>query len=81
MSFTRPTLVDVAGAFTGVAGSPACMSNVGVTGRFAESLANWIRPLAEQLKAFDVIGTKPSRGLLCRRRGTRAGDARRRKYD
>ena len=42
MSLTRPTLFDVAGALTGVAGSPACMSNVGVTGWFFESVANWM---------------------------------------
>src|ERR1700704_3662170 len=63
MSLTRPTLFELAAAFTGVAGSPACMSFVGVSGWVAESLANWIRPLVEHGRAFDVIGRKPSRGV------------------
>src|SRR5262249_26332136 len=56
MSFSVPTVFDVAGAFTGVAASPAFMRTSGVVGTLFLSFANCANPVAEHGNAFVVIG-------------------------
>ena len=59
MSFSLPTLFEVAGPLTGVAGSLALMSTVGITGVLLGSSANRVSPLVVQANAFVMIGVKP----------------------
>ena len=66
MSLTRPTLLDVAGALSGVAGSPADISTVGTMGELDGSFANCMEPFIEHASALPVIGVKPSsRAIGC----------------
>ena len=60
MSFSLPTLFDVAGALIGVAGSPVDIKMLGLTELPEASFANAIRPADAQLRAKVLIGVKPS---------------------